>query len=273
MGTKGVTRRRKPSGPTKAELAERVKELEAQVAAKTEKVPEPVQETETFTEGEQTEKVNKEAPEASAAEEKSDESRPLPASLQKRVDAMSAIYDDLQKEIEDFKSGQAYLEGDVPIMMKGLAGPGFEMGQRTLNWINPNWLDPVKHYRWSNKKMVDYHRGDGYKPTDFDEFARMVTARGGGHNYDKTPEGHVQSGDLILVETSKDWYKVLQERVRAKTARKERRAKGTLYQKGEQLGVEVYEGQQAIGPKMERLLRFLEKELGPGVVDAYLGAR
>jgi hypothetical protein len=101
----------------------------------------------------------------------------------------------------------------------------------------------------------------------------MIVAHGSGHNFDRTPEGHVQSGDLILVETSQDRYQALQKQIASRTARKEFRAKGNLYQKGEDLGVEVYEGQDAVGPKMGRLLEFLEKELGPGVTEAFLGGR
>lgn len=197
--------------------------------------------------------------------------REMPASLKARVDAVTEIYADLQKEIDAFKAGQAYLEGDVPITLRGLAGPGLHPGQRTLNWMSPSWLDSNKHYRWSNKVMVDYHRGDGYKPCDYDQFTKTVRARGGDHHFDRTPEGHVQSGDLILVETSKDWHAQLQARAKAKTDRRESRAKGGLHQAGEQFGVEVLEGRDASNPKLGRLLEYLEKELGPGVTDAYLG--
>ena len=99
----------------------------------------------------------------------------------------------------------------------------------------------------------------------------MVKARGGGHHFDVTPEGHIQSGDLIMIETSKDWHRELQQRTASRTSRKETRAKNSLYQTGEQLGVDVYEGNEAVGPKMGRLLEFLEKELGPGVTQAFLG--
>lgn len=195
----------------------------------------------------------------------------LPKALQDRITAMAGIQDDLSAEIKKFKSGEAYLEGDIPITLHGLGGPGFNPGQRALNWLNPDWFDPVKHFRWSHKDMVDYHRADGYAPSDHGDFSRMVLARGGGHSFGKTPEGHVYSGDLIMIETSKDWHDILSARIAKRTAGKEGRAKNNVYAKGEKLGVDVYEGGEAMSPKMDRLLKFIEKELGPGAVDAYLG--
>ncbi len=119
--------------------------------------------------------------------------------------------------------------------------------------------------------MVDYHRADGYAPCDHVDFTRMIVARGGGHSFGKTPEGHVYSGDLIMVQVSKDWHDHLSKQIAKRTAAKEGRAKNNVYAKGEQLGVDVYEGGEAMSPKMDRLLKFIEKELGPGAVDAYLG--
>ena len=119
--------------------------------------------------------------------------------------------------------------------------------------------------------MVDYHRADGYEPCDHGDFTRMVVARGGGHSFGKTPEGHVYSGDLIMIRVGKDWHDQLSKQIVRKTAAKEGRAKNNVYAKGEKLGVDVYEGGAAMSPRMENLMRFLEKELGPGAREAFLG--
>jgi len=202
---------------------------------------------------------------------KSEQPAQLPKVLQDRIKAMAGIQDDLAVEIEKFKSGQAYLPGDVPVTMQGVGGPGLRHGQRALNWIDKEWLDPLLHFRWSHKTMVDYHRADGYLPCDHVEFTRMVVARGGGHSFEATASGHVYSGDLIMIQVSKDWHDQLSKGIAKRTAAKEGRAKNNVYAKGEQLGVDVYEGGEALSPKMDRLLKFIEKELGPGAVDAYLG--
>ncbi len=199
------------------------------------------------------------------------EAKPLPKKLQDRIEAMAGIQDDLAMEIAEFKKGEAYLEGDIPITLHGLSGPGFNPGQRSLNWIDIRFLDPLYHFRWSHKTMVDYHRADGYEPCDHVDFTRMVVARGGGHSFGKTPEGHVYSGDLIMIRVSKDWHDKLSARIREKTKSKEGRAKNNVYAKGEKLGVDVYEGGDALSPRMENLMRFLEKELGPGAREAFLG--
>ena len=195
----------------------------------------------------------------------------LPKALADRIEAMADIQDDIAAEIKRFKSGEAYLDGDVPITMHGLGGPGFNPGQRSLNYINKDHLDPLYHFRWSHKSMVDFHRADGYIPCDHVDFTRMVRARGGGHSFGKTAEGHVYSGDLIMIMVGKDWHDELSKRIRSRTKAKEGRAKNNVYAKGEALGVDVYEGGEAMSPKMDRLLKFIEKELGPGAVDAYLG--
>ena len=126
-------------------------------------------------------------------EKKEELPRPLPKKLQDRIEAMAGIQDDLSKEIAEFKSGEAYLEGDLPITLHGLSGPGFSPGQRSLNFIDEKCLDPLWHYRWSHKSMVDYHRADGYEPVNHVEFSRMVIARGGGHSFGKTAEGALPS--------------------------------------------------------------------------------
>ena len=119
--------------------------------------------------------------------------------------------------------------------------------------------------------MVDYHRADGYEPSDHEVFTRMVVARGGGHSFGKTSDGYVYSGDLILIQVGKDWHNQLSARIREKTKSKEGKAKNNVYAKGEKLGVDVYEGGAAMSPRMEKLLSFLEKELGPGAREAFLG--
>ncbi len=197
--------------------------------------------------------------------------KPLPKKLQDQIKAQAEIQDALAAEIKAFKSGEAYLEGDLPITLHGLGGPGFNPGQRSLNFIDVKCLDPLKHFRWSHKTMVDYHRADGYEPSDHVVFTRMVTARGGGHSFGKTADGYVYSGDLILVEVSKEWHDQLAANIREKTAAKEGSAKNNVYAKGEKLGVDVYEGGAAMSPRMENLMRFLEKELGPGAREAFLG--
>jgi len=202
---------------------------------------------------------------------KEEPARPLPKKLQDRIEAMAGIQDDLSKEIAKFKSGEAYLEGDLPITLHGLSGPGFSPGQRSLNFIDEKCLDPLWHYRWSHKNMVDYHRADGYEPVNHVEFSRMVTARGGGHSFGKTAEEYVYSGDLILIRVSKDRHDILTANIVRKTKAKEGRAKNNVYAKGEKLGVDVYEGGDAMSPRMENLMRFLEKELGPGAREAFLG--
>ncbi len=202
---------------------------------------------------------------------KEESAKPLPKKLQDRIEAMAGIQDDLAKEISDFKKGEAYLEGDIPITLHGLGGPGFNPGQRSLNFIDTKHLDPLYHFRWSHKTMVDYHRADGYEPCDHEDFSRMVTARGGGHSFGKTAEGHVYSGDLIMVRVSQDWHDQLSASIQKRTAAKEGRAKNNVYAKGEKLGVDVYEGGAAMSPRMENLMRFLEKELGPGAREAFLG--
>ena len=197
---------------------------------------------------------------------------PLPKHLQDQIDALNTVFSNVQKEVEAFKNDQAYLSGDIPVALRGISGPGLAVGQRSLNYINVAWLDPGKHFRWSNKKMVDYHRGDGFTPEDFDDFSLMVKARGGGHNFEKTPEGHVMSGDLIMVATSQSWYEQLKARNERLVGQREKRAKSTIYQAGEKFGVDVYEGDEATkGARMSRLIDYLEKTLGPGAAEAYLG--
>ena len=270
MAVKKVTRRKKPVVKKTEPVADVTLSAEAEVSAKVEATEIPGKAE--FLESESDADLENAANFASElAEAKPAQPAQLPKVLQDRIAAMAGIQDDLSTEIAKFKSGEAYLEGDIPITLHGLGGPGFNLGQRSLNWLNPDWLDPVLHFRWSNKSMVDYHRSTGYTPCDYDEFTRMVVARGGGHSFTKSPEGHVVSGDLVMVQVSKDWYDKLAADVRKRTAGKEGRAKNNVYAKGDSLGVDVYEGSEAVSPKMDGLLKFLERELGPGAVDAYLG--
>ena len=121
--------------------------------------------------------------------------------------------------------------------------------------------------------MVDYHRGQGYTPCDFDEFTQMIVARGGGHTFEKTPAGHVLRGDLIMVEMSRDHHDLRAADIKQRTAHKEGNAKNSVYQAGDKLGVDVYEGSATKNPRMENLLNHMEKELGvKGVRQAYFGS-
>lgn len=248
-------------GPTKDVLRSKVEELTARLeqAEKRSLEPKPAEvEASVLTPESATPN-----PSEDAAESPKEAAKPLPKALQERMDATEKIVADTMKELEAFKSGQAYLEGDLPIFLTGLAGPGFTPGQRQINWINPGHIDPQIHMRWSNKLMVDYHRADGYRPIDYAEFQLMTKARGGNYSFPKTPEGHVQCGDLIMVITSKSWYEQLQKRNQDKTRRKEGRIKDTLRSKGKELGMPVDDGATALGPKVQRLLDLLEKQLGP----------
>jgi hypothetical protein len=60
--------------------------------------------------------------------------------------------------------------------------------------------------------------------------------------------------------TSRDHYEAREEAKREKTAGREKRAKNTLYQKGRELGVDVYEGDA--GPKLEKIIDLLVNEFG-----------
>ena len=246
-------------GPTKDDLRKQVEDL----AAKLERAEKRSVEPAATDPQPAAEPVVEAVPDKPADEAPKAEAKPLPRALKERMEATEQLLAATMAEVEKFKSGQAYLEGDLPIWLEGLGGPGFTPGQRQINWINPSHLDPQAHFRWSNKLMVDYHRGDGYRPIDHDEFKTMTKARGGQYSFPRTPEGHVQCGDLILIITSKSWYEQLQKRNRDKTARKEGRVKETLRSKGKELGVEVDDGSSALGPKVQRLLEMLEKQLGP----------
>jgi len=262
-----VKRKKRTPEQTAATNAKRA----ATIAAKKAKITEPI-EAAASIKVEDLVKVEEPKRTAPVAEVPTKEVKPLPKRLQDQIAAQAEIQDALAAEIKAFKSGEAYLEGDIPITLHGLGGPGFNPGQRSLNFIDPELLDKLYHFRWSHKSMVDYHRADGYEPCDHADFTRMVVARGGGHSFGKTAEGHVYSGDLIMIRVSQDWHDELSANIRKRTASKEGRAKNNVYAKGEKLGVDVYEGGAAMSPRMENLMRFLEKELGPGAREAFLGS-
>ena len=261
-------------GPSKDELRSKVEELTAKLERAEKRSLEPKPEAATPEAG-QTITVAPYDPTLPIIDSPAvavPETKPLPRALQERMEATEKLVADTMAEIEAFKSGQAYIEGDLPIFLTGLAGPGFSPGQRQINWINPGHIDPQIHMRWSNKLMVDYHRADGYRPIDYAEFQTMTKARGGNYSFQRTPEGHVQCGDLVMIITSKAWYEQLQQKIRDKTRRKEGRVKDTLRSKGKELGMEVDDGASALGPKVQRLLDLLEKQLGPEAKQLFAGA-
>jgi hypothetical protein len=257
-------------GPSKDELRSKVEELTARLEKAEKRGLEPKPEVGTIIPDEST--VTDPNAEQSATPPLPAVAKSLPRILQERMVATEQIVANTMAEIEAFKSGQAYIEGDLPVFLHGLAGPGFTPGQRQINWINPGHIDPQIHMRWSNKLMVDFHRADGYRPIDYAEFQTMTKARGGNYTFQRTPEGHVQCGDLVMVITSKSWYEQLQKRNRDKTRRKEGRVKDTLRSKGKELGMEVDDGASALGPKVQRLLDLLEKQLGPEAKQLFAGA-
>ncbi|MGH7262105.1 MAG: hypothetical protein ACREI9_15795, partial [Nitrospiraceae bacterium] len=155
------TRKRAPmQGPTKEDLRSKVEELTAQLERAEKRSLEP--KPEPSAEAVVLESTPVVAPDAPAVEAAEATPRPLPRALAERAEAVEKLFKDVMSEIDAFKSGQAYLEGDLPIFLTGLGGPGFTPGQRQINWINPGHIDPQIHVRWSNKLMVDYHRADGY---------------------------------------------------------------------------------------------------------------
>lgn len=207
------------------------------------------------------------------------EAKPVPRELLERLDEIQKLYDDVQKQIDDFKSGQAYLPGDVPVTLRGLAGPGYELGQRRLNWIDEKHLDTRLAFRWCNKKpeIVGGHIGKGRWPVQMDDFLSMVRARAGVDaanvyklRFHKSPEGYVAIGDLLLMACTKEQNEKLKADVRRKTGNLEGAAKGNLYEQCQRLGTEPLEGELS-GPKLQRIVSMLERELGPGVRRVFLG--
>lgn len=228
---------------------------------------EDVQVSAEFTKSEQSEKVN------SAAEDPAPKAeQPLPKHLEEEAAAVKELFDAVMKKIEDFKSGQAYLEGDVPVNLPLRTGPGINPGDRKFNFIDELHLDQRYAYRWANKKMVDYHRGRGRWTVDHKDFTVMTRARGGQYHFAPSPEGHVMCGDLVLMATTRERDEYLKHRIREKTRTAEGRARGNLRSVGETLGVEVTEDSDALGPKAARLLKLIEQELGPDARRIFLGA-
>lgn len=207
------------------------------------------------------------------------EPRPVPAELLEQLDEVRKLYDNVSKQIEDFKSGQAYLPGDIPVTLRGLGGPGFEAGQRRLNWIDEKHLDSRFAFRWCHKspQILGHHIGRGRWPEAWKDFEPMVKARGGKKavemytlRFQKTPDGYVSIGDLILMRTTREQDDALKARIRKRTDNLEGSAKGTLYDQCNKLGTEPIEGETS-GPKLQRIMSMLEKELGPNVRRVFLG--
>jgi len=205
--------------------------------------------------------------------------RPVPQELVEQLDEIQKLYDSVTKQIEDFKSGQAYLPGDIPVTLRGLGGPGFEMGQRRLNWIDERHLDSRFAFRWCNKKpdIMGHHIGRGRWPEKWDAFVEMVVARGGKQaaemyklRFQKSPDGYVSMGDLILMRTTREQDEALKAAVRRRTNNLEGTAKSNLYDACNKLGTEPLEGEMN-GPKLQRIVAMLEKELGPNVRRVFLG--
>jgi hypothetical protein len=186
----------------------------------------------------------------------------VPKYLMDRLEAALSVVGDVQKEVADFKAHPHYAPGDLPVMLHGIQGPGNRLGTREINYIDPRWIEPSIHIRWAERTMVDYHRGNGYEPFDYDKFMDMVVSRGGNCRFDKDTFGHVVIGDLVLVKTSRDWYeKGISDDIKKRNASREGRAKNLLYSKGAELGVEVDEGDRK-GPKLNQIFRLLEEEFG-----------
>jgi len=184
----------------------------------------------------------------------------LPKHLLDRMAAAQKAFEDIQDEVKKFKEHPDFRPGNMLGTLYGLKGNPNILGGRSLNFIDPDHVWPDIHIHWSNKRMVDWHRGQGYEPFDHDRFMEMVTARGGAYSYGRNAENHVVVGDLVLMRTSRDHYEAREQAKREKTRMREKRAKNTLYQKGTELGVEVYEGDA--GPKLNKIIDLLVNEFG-----------
>jgi hypothetical protein len=231
----------------------------------------PVQKQSEVSNNEETPKDEAVQAKAPVQESPATASPELPQHLKDKMARTQQAVEDLKKEIEEFKAHPTFMSGDIPVTLHGLQGDSLGRYPRSLNYIDKSWIDPNIHIHWSHKTMVNYHRGEGYEPFDYEQFQAMVTSRGGPElNFQRSTEKHVQLGDLILIKTSRQWYDELCERHRKKVKTREARATSNLYQKGRELGVEVYEGDMG-GPKMQRILEFITKELGPQATRALLG--
>jgi hypothetical protein len=277
-----TTRKRKPKSKTaltqeNRELKKRLKEAEARAAAKPpdpkvigpapseeRSAKEPVHESRTPEEPEQLVSTDAEKPTETEKKEL-DPGATLPMGVPKflmdRMTAALKVVGDVQAEVDEFKKHPHYAPGDLPITLHGIQGPGNRLGTRELNYIDERWIDPTIHVHWAEKTMVDYHRGQGYEPFDYDSFMAMVVSRGGNCRFDRDTFGHVAIGDLVLMKTSRDWYEQGQKAQHERNKSREGRAKNLLYSKGEELGVEVDEGDKK-GPKLQQIFRLLEDEFG-----------
>jgi hypothetical protein len=273
-----TTRKRKVKSKTALaqevrDLKKKLKDAEEKAAAKPkdEKIigpaPEECSSVEPVCENQTKESSEQPAEKPSEPEKKElDPAAKLPMNVPKylmdRMEAALKVVGDVQKEVEDFKKHPHYAPGDLPVMLHGIQGPGNRLGTRELNYIDERWVDPAIHIRWAERTMVDYHRGNGYEPFDYDQFMAMITSRGGSCRFDKDTFGHVVIGDLVLVKTSRDWYENgISAGIKERTASREGRAKNLLYSKGSELGVEVDEGDRK-GPKLQQIFRLLEDEFG-----------
>ncbi len=201
-------------------------------------------------------------PVATAPAEKVD-SQPakLPQYLLDRMEAASKVVEDVQTEIARFKAHPDFQEGSMPGTLYGLRGDPNILGSRSLNFVDPKHIYADTHIHWANRRMVDHHRGQGYEPFDKDKFDTMVASYGGAYSYGHNAENHVTIGDLVLMRTSRDHYKARDAAKHERTQSREKRAKNTLYNQGEKLGVEVWEKDYA-GPKLSRIMAMLTKEFG-----------
>lgn len=209
---------------------------------------------------------------AEVEEPKADEPKVLPPDLQARAARAKEMMDDLTEDMEKFKSGQAYLPGDLPITLNGIGGPGLNPGQRSVIWMDRTLLDSYYHFRWSHKEMVGYHSGVGYSPVQLDEFKAMVEKNGGQCHFSGNSQGHVFAGDLVLIACTQSRFEQLSAANRKKVKRIEGRAKSDLEKVGNKLGVEVYENDE--GPRaemLEKMQEYLTKELGADAVSQLLG--
>lgn len=277
MPTKTTTRKRRTKTKTalqqeNRELKNKLRDAETKAAAK----PDPlaigpaVSVDATISEPEKPEvsgktEVSTDAENPVEPEKKIDPAAKLPQGVPKilmqRLEAALKVVGDVQAEVEAFKKHPHYAPGDMPANLRGIQGPGNRLGTRELNYIDKAWLDPTIHIHWAERTMVDYHRGNGYEPFDYDKFMTMIEARGGSCRFNKDTFGHVAIGDLVLMKTSRDWYEEGQKQLAERNASREGRAKNLLYSKGAELGVEVDEGDRK-GPKLRQIFRLLEEEFG-----------
>lgn len=196
--------------------------------------------------------------------------KPLPPALAERAAALQQLTKELTDEIQKFKSGQSYLDGDVPVYLDTLGGSGIGPTDRRIAWIDKRHLDSRYAFRWANKQMIDYHRAKGRWDVKKSDFDLMVKARGGRYSFGSNQEGQVICGDLVLMATTQEHNERLKSKVRAKTASSEGRARGNLRKLGEKLGVEVT-ADDDVGPKVQAIIKTIAQELGPDALKVFQG--